>query len=162
MKTVYYKEWQSPICKLHLYADDQNLLAVTFNENREAVMKKLNLDDYKKMASPIIEKAILQLEEYFRGERKKFNLPIQLKGTEFQTKAWNELLRIPFGKTISYAEQACQISSPKAVRAIGSANGKNPISIIVPCHRVITSQSTISGYAGGASLKEKLLKLERP
>lgn len=160
MKTIYYKSWQSPVCKLHLYADDNNLLAVTFNENREAVVKKLGLQHCEKSLSPVIEKTIKQLIEYFSGERKKFNLPIQMQGTEFQKKAWTELLNIPFGKTISYAEQASNISSPKAVRAIGSANGKNPLSIIVPCHRVITSQSTISGYAGGSLIKEKLLSLE--
>lgn len=161
MKLVYCKLWKSPVCDLYLYADDEHLLAVTFKENNSAVVNKLKLNEAIKQTSPIIEKAIQQLNEYFQGQRKKFELPVTLQGTDFQMRAWKELRRIPFGKTISYSEQAVKMESPKAVRAVGSANGKNPISIIIPCHRVITCQSKISGYAGGAEVKGKLLELER-
>lgn len=110
--------------------------------------------------SKILLETILQVEEYLKGERRKFSIPLDLQGTEFQKRVWQELLRIPYGKTRSYKEIAELIQNQKAVRAVGTANGRNPISLIVPCHRVIGSNGTLTGYAGGLSIKEKLLKLE--
>lgn len=102
-----------------------------------------------------------QLNEYFSGERQIFNLPISPYGTEFQMKTWNELKNIPFGETRSYLEQSKKLKKPKAFRAVGTANSKNPISIIIPCHRVIGNNGSLSGYAGGVDKKSALLELER-
>lgn len=101
-----------------------------------------------------------QLSQYFKGELKEFDLPIKLVGSDFQLNVWTELLKIPFGKTISYKELAIKVNNPKASRAVGGANSKNPISILVPCHRVIQSSGGYGGYAGGGTVKKKLLDLE--
>jgi methylated-DNA-[protein]-cysteine S-methyltransferase len=101
-----------------------------------------------------------QLEEYFSGRRRHFDLPLDLHGTEFQKRCWRELLKIPYGETRSYAEIARAIGNPSAVRAVGLANGQNPIAIIVPCHRVIGSDGSLTGYGGGLDVKRRLLELE--
>lgn len=101
-----------------------------------------------------------QLAEYFAGERQTFEVPLQLEGTEFQKRVWEELVRIPFGKTITYAELARRVGQPTASRAVGSANGRNPVSIIVPCHRVIGADGKLTGYAGGVDKKLWLLEWE--
>ncbi|MCX7124214.1 MAG: methylated-DNA--[protein]-cysteine S-methyltransferase, partial [Gammaproteobacteria bacterium] len=102
-----------------------------------------------------------QLSEYFQGKRKKFDLPLIFKGTDFQMKAWKQLLKIPYGKTISYAEQAEKTGDKNKARAVGMANGQNPISIIIPCHRVIGSNGHLTGFGGGIDKKAILLKLEQ-
>lgn len=102
-----------------------------------------------------------QLSEYFGGERKSFDLPLAPEGTAFRKKVWNALTEIPYGETITYGELACRAGNPKAVRAVGGANHHNPIPIIIPCHRVIGADGTLTGYGGGLELKEKLLTLER-
>lgn len=102
-----------------------------------------------------------QLSEYFGGERKSFDLPLTPEGTAFRKKVWNTLTKIPYGETITYGELACRAGNPKAVRAVGGANHHNPIPIIIPCHRVIGADGTLTGYGGGLELKEKLLTLER-
>jgi methylated-DNA-[protein]-cysteine S-methyltransferase len=101
-----------------------------------------------------------QLKEYFRGDRKHFDLPLEIEGTDFQKRVWNELLRIPYGKTISYKELAVRLEDEKVIRAAASANGSNPLPIIIPCHRVIGSDGSLIGYGGGLEIKEKLLILE--
>ncbi|MCH8033475.1 MAG: methylated-DNA--[protein]-cysteine S-methyltransferase [Bacteroidetes bacterium] len=101
-----------------------------------------------------------QLKEYFSGERKQFNLPLEIEGTEFQKRVWNELLKIPYGKTISYKELAVRLGDEKVIRAAASANGSNPLPIVIPCHRVIGSDGSLIGYGGGVKIKEKLLILE--
>jgi methylated-DNA-[protein]-cysteine S-methyltransferase len=101
-----------------------------------------------------------QLTEYFAGQRQTFTIPLNLKGTEFQLAVWNELLRVPYGDTITYAELARRIGRPAAIRAVGAANGANPIPVIVPCHRVIGSNGTLTGYGGGIERKQWLLALE--
>jgi len=102
-----------------------------------------------------------QLREYFAGERKKFSIKLDIGGTEFQESAWLALKRIGYGKTISYAQQARLVGKPKACRAVGSANGKNPVAIVLPCHRVIASGGTLGGYGGGLAIKRKLIALEK-
>lgn len=102
-----------------------------------------------------------QLAEYFAGSRREFDLPLKLQGTPFQRRVWQELTRIPFGTTITYAELARRVGKPDAFRAVGNANGRNPISIIVPCHRVIGSGGKLTGYAGGVDRKQRLLEWER-
>lgn len=111
--------------------------------------------------SAVIDTAIAQLDEYFAGTRQEFNVPVLFAGTDFQKKVWNALLTIPFGNTVSYREIGRRIGMPKAVRAVANANGANSISIFVPCHRVIGSDNTLTGYGGGLATKEFLLKLER-
>lgn len=109
----------------------------------------------------ILEKAKEQLEQYFAGQRQDFDLPLDLEGTEFQKKVWKALQTIPFGKTISYAQLAKKVGSPKAFRAVGGANGRNPVAIVVPCHRVIAANGAIGGFSGGLDKKEVLLALEQ-
>ena len=112
-------------------------------------------------SSAVIDTAITQLDEYFAGTRQEFNVPVLFAGTDFQKKVWDALLTIPFGNTVSYREIGRRIGMPKAVRAVANANGANSISIFVPCHRVIGSDNTLTGYGGGLAAKEFLLKLER-
>jgi methylated-DNA-[protein]-cysteine S-methyltransferase len=109
---------------------------------------------------PLLLQAQQQLEEYFAGKRRKFTVKLDPAGTEFQNKVWNALRTIPFGETRSYGEIANQIGSRKAVRAVGAANGRNPLSIIVPCHRVIGADGKLTGFAGGLEVKAQLLALE--
>lgn len=109
---------------------------------------------------PLLKKAVKQLDEYFAGKRKKFDLPLSMKGTEFQQKVWEALRAIPYGETRSYGDIAKAIGKPKAARAVGMANNRNPVSIIVPCHRVIGANGSLVGYGGGLKAKEFLLKLE--
>jgi methylated-DNA-[protein]-cysteine S-methyltransferase len=104
---------------------------------------------------------VLQLDQYFKGERKTFDLELHLKGTPFQKQVWQELVKIPYGQTISYGELAHRIGNSKASRAVGMANGKNPVSIIVPCHRVIGKKGDLTGFGGGLAVKKKLLELEK-
>ena len=111
--------------------------------------------------TPLIKLAAEMLVEYFDGRRVDFDLPLRPEGTEFQKKAWNALLLIPYGQTRSYKEQAAAVGNVKACRAVGAANGKNPISIIIPCHRVIGSDKSLVGYGGGLEMKKALLELEK-
>jgi len=111
--------------------------------------------------TPLMKEAGKELEEYFKGTRKTFTLPLSLKGTPFQKKVWQVLMTIPYGKTMTYKQVAEAIGNPKACRAVGLANNRNPIPIIVPCHRVIGSNGKLVGYAGGLHIKEKLLEMEQ-
>lgn len=117
--------------------------------------------EFEEGSSAVIDDAIVQLDEYFNGKRQEFDIPLLFVGTDFQKKVWNQLLAIPYGKTISYGEMARQIGMPTAVRAVANANGANSISIFAPCHRVIGSDNTLTGYGGGLATKEYLLKLEK-
>lgn len=110
--------------------------------------------------SAVIDKAVRQLDEFFARKRQEFDVPLMFVGTEFQKKVWDELLKIPYGETVSYGEMARNIGMPKAVRAVANANGANAISIFAPCHRVIGSDGSLTGYGGGMAAKEFLLKLE--
>jgi methylated-DNA-[protein]-cysteine S-methyltransferase len=112
------------------------------------------------IASPVIERAVAQLDEYFAGQRRTFDLSLELIGTEFQQQVWRQLLAIPYGETAAYQEIANRLGNPRAVRAVGAANGRNPISIVVPCHRVIGGDGRLVGYGGGLWRKEWLLRNE--
>lgn len=138
------------------------LLEIT-EENNYITSLKLVEQNVKKQekSSPTLKKAQQQLEEYFSGKRKQFDLPLKQKGTAFQQKAWEYLSSIPYGRTVSYKEEAEAIGSPNGFRAVGSANGSNNIAIIVPCHRVINANGKLGGYAYGLTIKEKLLELEK-
>lgn len=123
-------------------------------------LKRMLKAEFEEGMSPVIEMAMSQLDEYFAGKRKVFDVPLLFVGTDFQIKVWNDLLNIPYGKTVSYGEMARNIGMPKAVRAVANANGANAMSIFAPCHRVIGSDKTLTGYGGGLSAKEYLLRLE--
>ena len=116
--------------------------------------------EFEEGTSDVIERAAAQLDEYFAGRRRAFDVPLLFVGTDFQKVVWNELLQIPFGQTMSYGEMARRIGMPKAVRAVANANGANAISIFAPCHRVIGSDLSLTGYGGGLEAKRKLLELE--
>lgn len=153
-----YIEMDSPVGRLKLVAHDQALVAVLWeNENP----KRVRLAELMEQPQhPILLATQQQLNEYFAGTRQQFNLPLDFEGTEFQQKVWQALLSIPFGETRSYKQIAEQIGNVKAVRAVGAANGKNPISIIAPCHRVVGANGKLVGFAGGLDNKEILLQLE--
>lgn len=116
---------------------------------------------YTEITSEIIEETRRQLDEYFRHERQAFDIPLLTAGTEFQKSVWNSLMEIPYGQTITYGEMATRLGKPAAVRAVANANGANAISIIIPCHRVIGSNNTLTGYGGGLEAKKFLLELEQ-
>jgi methylated-DNA-[protein]-cysteine S-methyltransferase len=145
----------SPFGKLTLVASEKGLVAIEVRNNAKQKATAKNLS-----AQAILLKTKKQLEQYFAGKRTSFDIALDLVGTEFQVKAWRALCRIPFGKTISYGQQAANIKKPKAFRAVGSANGKNPIPIIVPCHRVVASDGSLGGYSLGLKMKKHLLALE--
>lgn len=123
-------------------------------------LKRLLQTDFEEGTSEVIEKAVRQLDDFFAGKRKEFDVPLLFVGTDFQKTVWNELLKIPFGTTVSYGEMARRIGMPKAVRAVANANGANAISILAPCHRVIGSDHSLTGYGGGLDIKRTLLELE--
>lgn len=154
-----YKKIQSPVGPLHLISNSKKLIALVFDPTWKNFVNKQKYA-LTEQSDAILEKTEQQLKEYFAVKRKIFDIPLELNGTDFQKQAWNSLLKIPFGKTLSYQEQAEKIKNPKAVRAIGAANGKNKIGIIVPCHRVIGKNGSLTGFAGGVQAKELLLKLE--
>lgn len=156
--TCLYKKIPSPVGELTLVANAEGLTAVLWeNDNPNRVpLGRLEVDDNH----PVLCEAERQLAEYFAGKRTAFSLKLDFAGTAFQQKVWQALITIPFGETRSYAQIAQQIGHPKAVRAVGAANGKNPLSIIAPCHRVIGSNGTLTGFAGGLEAKACLLALE--
>lgn len=157
---IYFTYYQSPVGELGLACNDKGLSCVCrrsgFDEYLDKNSETMRDDDH-----PRLKQAVGELDEYFAGRRQKFSVPLDPVGTEFQMKAWQALLEIPFGETIHYGEQARRIQRPKASRAVGAANGRNPIAIIVPCHRVIGSNGSLTGYAGGIEMKKSLLELEQ-
>ena len=153
-----FMEMPSPVGVLKLVATDTALVAV-LGENEDP--KRVRLAELiENTLHPILLETQKQLNEYFAGQRQKFDVPLDFEGTEFQQKVWHALLTIPFGETRSYKDIAEQIGNVKAVRAVGAANGKNPISIIAPCHRVVGANGKLVGFAGGLENKDVLLKLE--
>jgi methylated-DNA-[protein]-cysteine S-methyltransferase len=156
MKTAQYI-FASPVGPLYLIASATGLRALYFRKPAGPFVPDLKGEEPE---IKILKNTVAQLEEYFAGLRKDFDLPLEAEGTGFQKKVWSELGRIPYGKTYSYGEIAKKIKNDKAVRAVGTANGRNPISIIVPCHRVIAADGTLGGYGGGLDIKTKLLAIE--
>lgn len=142
----------SPVGKLLLTSQNGKLSGLAFYRGQKQPSQEC--------LCPILGLAAHELELYFAGRLKKFSVPLDLLGTDFQLKAWKALTKIPFGKTISYSGQAKLLGSESAVRAVGSANGKNPICIIIPCHRVVAKDGSLGGYSGGLEIKKFLLELE--
>jgi methylated-DNA-[protein]-cysteine S-methyltransferase len=156
--SLVYKTMESPVGQLKLVASDEGLVAVLWQNDRPSRVRlgELIEDDQH----PILLKAERQLGEYFAGKRKEFEVPLDMRGTSFQKNVWEALLAIPFGETRSYGQLAKQLGNPNATRAVGAANGRNPLSIIVPCHRVIGSTGKLTGFGGGLETKAHLLNLE--
>ena len=157
--TIVYHPLTSPKGLIHIAADENRLLTVSYGSHNWQKLQT-RLGEIRQGENTITRKARRQLQEYFDGNRKTFELPLNFDGTPFQNRAWKALLTIPYGETRSYSEQAAIMGNPKAVRAVGTANGKNPIGIIIPCHRVIGKAGNLSGYAGGVAIKQFLLQLE--
>ncbi|HEY3087987.1 MAG TPA: methylated-DNA--[protein]-cysteine S-methyltransferase [Jatrophihabitantaceae bacterium] len=143
----------SPVGSLRLQADDGGLTGIWFVGNGEPERGDLDSD-------PVLRAAAEQLAEYFAGRRTGFELPLAATGTPFQRAVWDALQEIPYGRTWSYADVALHIGNPRAVRAVGAANGRNPLPIVVPCHRVVGANGTLTGYGGGLENKRILLDLE--
>jgi len=149
-QTAYYK---TPIGTAKIVGDENGIIAVSV------------MDDVLETSAEIpeiLKNCVQQLDEYFNGSRTEFNLKLNPQGTDFQKRVWNELLLVPYGKTRSYLEQSKKLGDAKAIRAVASANGKNPIWIIIPCHRIIGSNDSLTGYAGGIWRKKWLLEHESP
>jgi methylated-DNA-[protein]-cysteine S-methyltransferase len=154
---MVYTRIESPLGPLLLVANDAGLRQILFVNGRHAAQPA---SSWKEDQAPF-GKTIRQLKAYFAGELEKFDLQLAPEGTSFQLEVWRRLCEIPYGATVSYGELANRIGNPKACRAVGLANGSNPIPIVIPCHRVIGSNGNLTGYGGGLPIKEKLLALER-
>jgi len=150
IQTNYYQDiFESPFGKFSIRSSEHAIEEIKFT------------DFQQKRPHPLIDQCKKQLEEYFNSQRFEFDLPINMNGTPFQKDVWKVLCSIPFGHTVSYQSIAMQLNNHKAARAVGAANGQNPIAIIVPCHRVIGKNGSLTGYAGGIQLKQQLLNLEQ-
>lgn len=153
---MYTLEVKTPLGKMYLEATDKGISGLSWNKSRSKPTQAST------KAEKHLQAAKKQMLEYFKGQRKNFDLTYDLQGTDFQKKVWKTLLKIPYGKTFSYRDLAEKVGSPKAYRAVGSANGKNPVCLFIPCHRVIASNGSLGGYSGRGGLKTKkfLLTLE--
>ena len=156
LETIWYDELPTPIGELRLVADTQGLREVWFDGGRH---QKAPAPHWTRDADRLAF-ARVQLEEYFAGTRQAFALPLHPLGTPFQLAVWQELARIPYGATISYGELARRIGQPQAMRAVGAANGRNPLPIVLPCHRVIGADGSLTGFGGGLPTKRFLLAME--
>jgi methylated-DNA-[protein]-cysteine S-methyltransferase len=154
----FYKTLKSPVGILTLVASDKGLSAILWPQDdpKRVKLPVLTRDDNH----PVLLKVEKELGEYFAGRRTRFTMALDFTGTDFQKKVWKALLEIPFGETRSYGDIARKLGKPRAVRAVGAANGRNPISIIAPCHRVIGANGALTGFAGGLTAKKTLLALE--
>jgi methylated-DNA-[protein]-cysteine S-methyltransferase len=165
-KTVYYDSRELPLLgRIRVAATARGICRISLpahpvEDFLGAILKKFN-PDIIIQNNEIFNNLYIQLEEYLRGERRDFNLPFDLRGTDFQLQVWEALSRIPYGETCSYKDLAGQIRRPKAVRAVGQANHGNPVPVVIPCHRVIGSDGDPTGYGGGIPLKKQLLALEK-
>jgi len=156
--SLSYKLIPSPIGELKLVASDEGLVAILWENDRPRRVRLADL--VENPAHPMLLRTEKELNEYFSHKRKAFTVPLDMRGTYFQKQVWEALLGIPFGETRTYGQLANQLGNPKATRAVGAANGRNPIAIIVPCHRVIGFSGKLTGFAGGLDAKDHLLKLE--
>lgn len=159
MKKLKFHIIKSPVGMLKLVANDKKLVAILWDKEK---LNRVKLEEMQEDASyPILLETEHQLKQYFSGQRTSFDLPIEANGTKFQESVWQVLIQIPYGMTWSYKQVAEKINHPLAVRAVGTAIGRNPISIIIPCHRVVAKNGGMAGFAGGINRKNILLSLER-
>ena len=154
---IYYTHYKTPIGNIRLRACDDGLIAVDHINQQESLGESW----IQNSKQPLLQQALIELEEYFQGIRQKFTIPLAPRGTEFQLQVWQALQTIPYGETVSYSDIANKIKRPKAVRAVGAANGRNPLSIFIPCHRIIGKNGNLTGYAGGLDNKLVLLAHEQ-
>jgi O-6-methylguanine DNA methyltransferase len=157
METFSFFRTASPVGPLFLAASEKGLVRLEFEGRVMKLDPTIQLQESKQALAPYFR----ELDEYFAGERLEFTLPLDLRGTDFQLQCWQALLSIPYGETRTYGDMARQIGHPKAFRAVGMSNNRNPIAIIVPCHRVIATGGSLCGYGGGLAIKRKLLNLEQ-
>ena len=150
----------TPVGELRIIGSPRGLRAILWGAEDAARIASIDESDLHEGRTPLLDKAVEQLEEYFAGTRRDFDLPLDPLGTPFQQSAWMVLRSIPYGETISYGQQARQLGDPNKARAVGAANGKNPLSIVVPCHRVIGSGGQLTGFAAGLDVKSWLLDHE--
>lgn len=165
INTIRIQRYHSPCGDLMLGSLEDKLCLCDWalERRRDSIdrrLRKVLQAGYEEKASDVTQEAARQLEEYFNGKRTVFDVPLLFAGTDFQKRVWHKLLEIPYGTTLSYGELAAQLDMPQAVRAVANANGANAISIFVPCHRVIGSNHSLTGYAGGLDAKKRLLDLE--
>lgn len=156
-------QWKisTPIAPLYLVATEKGLLKASWEKQNFPFLQSLTAGSKESTKQrAIILKASQEINEYFFGGRQKFTVPLDIHGTSFQQNVWKKLKQLRFGRTLSYKELAGKVDSPKAFRAVGNANGKNPLCIIIPCHRVISADGSLGGYSGGVHIKKKLLSLE--
>ena len=160
--SLVQRHYNSPLGPIILVASDQALIGAWFDDQAHLPSELQGQTAWHNAPEhPVLRHASRQLKEYFDGQRKLFELPLDLSfGTEFQQAVWQSLMKIPFGHTCCYADVACAIARPRAMRAVGAAVGRNPLSIIVPCHRVLGADGTLTGYAGGLERKTYLLQIE--
>lgn len=155
MTKIYKLDYESPIGVIEIIGTNKAIRSILFSEKE----KRENFLQVE--TSPVLTECYNQLDEYFKGNRHEFTFPYQFEGTDFQKKVWGGLIEIPYAETVSYKDIAVSIGNEKAIRAVGNANGKNKLSIVIPCHRVIGSNRKLTGYAGGLWRKEWLLQHER-
>jgi O-6-methylguanine DNA methyltransferase len=163
METIHWMNLSSPVGELNLAATKKGCAFLCLRMNRKnfhALIRNTFPSAELKESQEFLTETLDDLKRYWKGNPKSLKTTFDLKGTSFQMKVWRELQKIPFGKTISYRELAKRIGKPKSARAVGGAVGKNPVSILIPCHRVIASDGTLGGYSGGLSIKQKLLAHE--
>ena len=153
---MYWHEMASPVGSLLLVGDGTYLKHIHFQSGPHRRLPRVEWVEERAPFEPVLN----QLNEYFAGERRSFDLPLAPEGTAFQRAVWRALLVIPYGETLSYGELACRIGNPRASRAVGLANGANPLPIVVPCHRVIGADGSLTGFGGGLAIKQRLLRLE--
>jgi O-6-methylguanine DNA methyltransferase len=159
METLHHSQMDSPIGPLNFAVSEKGLVALEFDRGSfpsKSRHKNLLWEESAEKTKPFTR----ELKEYFAGERREFSFPLDLRGTPFQLQCWRALLAIPYGETRTYADIARSVRNPQAFRAVGMANNRNPIAIVVPCHRVIATNGTLCGYGGGLDVKRKLLQLE--
>lgn len=154
---IRYQYIDSPVDPLLLAADEHGLQLIEFHTPRHPMAR---LADWSEGDNAVLQAARVQLDEYFSGTRTQFDLPLAPQGTPFQTEVWHTLATIPYGETISYAQLAQRVGKPTAMRAVGAANGRNPLPIVLPCHRVIGADGSLTGFGGGLPTKQFLLELE--
>lgn len=157
METLFFFRTDSPVGPLFLAASEKGLVRLEFDTRVQKLNGKIQLRESRSQIASYLR----ELNEYFAGDRREFSMPLDLRGTPFQLACWDALLAIPYGETRTYADVARSIGHPKAFRAVGMANNRNPIAIVVPCHRVIATGGSLCGYGGGLDLKRKLLDLEQ-
>lgn len=154
--SLYESTLETPLGSLRLLASDRGLAGIYFEQHKNMPLRQALPDDLH----PLLEKVKVQLRQYFEGTRRRFEIPLDPQGTDFQKDVWSSLTEIPYGQTQSYGELASRLGKPLASRAVGRANGLNPVSIIIPCHRVVGASGKLTGYAGGLETKQWLLEHE--